>query len=173
MRVLAMACLLSTAALLPRALAQTPPAPAAKPCATAEYRQFDFWLGDWNVKNAAGKDVGTNHLVSLHGGCAMQESWASPSGVTGSSLSGWDSSRKQWHQTWMDNGGNVLQLDGALADGKMVLAGDTNDPRTGSTTRNRVTWIPLADGRVRQWWEQSADGGKTWTTAFDGYYSRQ
>jgi hypothetical protein len=31
----------------------------------------------------------------------------------------------------------------------------------------------LPDGRVRQHWETSKDGGATWTTAFDGYYRRR
>jgi hypothetical protein len=37
---------------------------------------------------------------------------------------------------------------------------------------DRVTWTPNADGSVRQLWEKSADGGATWTTAFDGLYTR-
>ena len=163
-------------------------APAkAKACTAPEYRQFDFWLGDWNVSNASGitvdggvirhasgKDVGTNHLVAMHGGCVMRESWASTGdAVTGSSLTGFDKEHGRWHQTWMDSGGGVLQLDGQWRDGRMILEGVSLDGPGGTASRNRVSWIPLPDGRVRQWWEQSADGGKTWSTAFDGYYARQ
>jgi hypothetical protein len=31
----------------------------------------------------------------------------------------------------------------------------------------------LDDGRVRQHWRASKDGGETWVTVFDGYYSRK
>ena len=35
------------------------------------------------------------------------------------------------------------------------------------------TWYDNADGTVRQHWEQSKDGGKSWTTAFDGLYKKK
>ena len=37
----------------------------------------------------------------------------------------------------------------------------------------RITWTPLDGGRVRQHWESTTDGGKTWVTAFDGLYTRR
>jgi hypothetical protein len=36
----------------------------------------------------------------------------------------------------------------------------------------RISWTPLPRGDVRQLWERSADGGRTWTVIFDGRYSR-
>jgi hypothetical protein len=35
----------------------------------------------------------------------------------------------------------------------------------------RITWSREADGSVRQLWESSSDGGRTWTAAFDGIYT--
>jgi hypothetical protein len=56
----------------------------------------------------------------------------------------------------------------------MVLAGDAFDADApGHTARQRVTWTPQPDGRVRQLWESSSDGGRTWTVVFDGLYARQ
>jgi hypothetical protein len=53
----------------------------------------------------------------------------------------------------------------------MVLEGETPASVPGGPpTKNRITWSPQAEGRVRQHWETSADGGKTYTTAFDGMY---
>ena len=43
----------------------------------------------------------------------------------------------------------------------------------GKSTTERITWTPHPDGTVRQHWEQSTDGGQTWTTAFDGLYRRK
>ena len=52
----------------------------------------------------------------------------------------------------------------------MVLEGDTAAPG-GKTVRQRIAWTPMPGGRVRQFWESSSDGGRTWSTEFDGLYS--
>src|SRR2546423_12799640 len=45
---------------------------AAQVCMNApEYRGFDFWLGDWNVFNPQGQQVGTNKVVLLADGCIV------------------------------------------------------------------------------------------------------
>jgi hypothetical protein len=55
-----------------------------------------------------------------------------------------------------------------------VLAGDAFDADApGRSSRQRVTWSPRPDSRVRQLWESSTDGGKTWSVVFDGLYERQ
>jgi hypothetical protein len=142
--------------------------PAPRPCSSPEYRQFDFWLGDWNVAQA-GKPAGTNRITPLLGGCAVREEWKGVSGLTGTSLNMWDAARKRWTQTWVDDKGNVLFLVGGREGPKMVLEGDTPDGKGGTVT-NRISWAPLSGGHVRQLWETSTDGGKTWETAFDGDY---
>jgi hypothetical protein len=53
----------------------------------------------------------------------------------------------------------------------MILEGDSASP-TGVSMRNRVAWIPQTDGRVRQYWRTSTDGGKTWQVSFDGWYRK-
>ena len=158
------------------ALAQTAADPASKPppCAAAEHRQFDFWLGDWEVRNPAGKIVGHNRIEAAHGGCALIENWKSVAGVTGTSLNIYDRDSGKWHQTWVDSGGGLLQLDGSFSGGAMVLSGEAMDadaPRR--VARQRVSWTAQPDGRVRQLWESSTDAGKTWTIVFDGLYTRR
>jgi len=140
-----------------------------KPCNTPEFRQFDFWLGDWNVEAAAAPGQFSRNLVTrINDGCTIREEYTTPAGYAGTSLSFYDAPRKVWHQTWIDNQGGALYLEGRLEGNSMVL-GTVGDPQS----LQRVTWTPLGDGRVRQHWESTADGGKTWTTAFDGYYSRR
>jgi len=174
---LIMATLIAMSAGAP-ALAETAsaPAPAAlKPpsCAAPENRQFDFWLGDWEVRDPAGKLVGENHITSLHEGCVLFENYRAGK-FSGSSLNVYDTDRKMWHQTWVDSGGSLLVIEGGFVDGKMILAGETIDPaKPGVKIDNRITWQPLADGRVRQLWETTTDKGKSWTTAFDGYYAKK
>jgi hypothetical protein len=38
---------------------------------------------------------------------------------------------------------------------------------------NRITWTPLDGGKVRQRWDSTLDGGKTWTVQFDGIYAKR
>jgi len=156
--------------------AATPPAPAAKPpaalkCAAPEHRQFDFWLGDWVVTDPQGETQGTNSVTSLLGGCVVQEHWRGAEGMEGTSLNIYDRSEGRWHQTWVDDRGLRLDLAGGLRDRSKGLEGaDRKSPR-GGTVRDRITWTPLEGGRVRQLWEQSKDGGKTWAVGFDGTYA--
>ena len=98
--------------------------------------------------------------------------WTGAGGFTGSSLNAYDAERRKWHQTWVDNSGGVLLLDGEFRDGRITLAGRSAPDAQGIAALQRITWTPLADGRVRQLWESSKDAGATWTTAFDGYYTK-
>jgi hypothetical protein len=86
-------------------------------------------------------------------------------------LNAWNAARKQWQQYWVGSDGGVLELSGGLVDGRMVLSAE-HEVR-GKQLTERITWTPNADGTVRQHWEQSVDGGKTWTTSFDGLYRKK
>ena len=155
------------------ASAQSLPAPGAKPCQSSEYRQFDFWVGHWEVFGPAGKKVGENRIEPIADGCALLEQWAGNGGMTGKSLNIYDSADRQWHQTWVDNSGTLLILAGKLVDRSMVLSmtgPSPTDPKT--TVLQRITWTPADDGSVRQLWELSSDAGKGWTVLFDGRYVR-
>ena len=146
--------------------AQTPP-PALPP----ESRQFDFWVGDWEVSNPAGKLAGRSKIELIAGGAGVLENWTGASGYTGRSLNAWNAAKKQWQQYWVGSDGGVLELAGGIVEGRMVLSAEREV--RGQRRRERITWTPHADGTVRQHWEQSADDGKTGTTAFDGLYRRK
>ena len=159
-------CLLATADLL---VAQAPPG-----CSAPEYRQFDFWVGDWTVTTPQGNLAGSNRIERTLEGCALQEHWVGSKGGTGTSLNMWSATDRRWHQVWMDDSGNMLELAGALEGNQMVLSGKHPTPGgDGGVTIERITWTPQAGGSVRQLWESSKDGGATWTTQFDGLYVRR
>ncbi|TQV75089.1 hypothetical protein FLL45_09105 [Aliikangiella marina] len=147
---------------------------AAQPklCTSEAYRQFDFWLGDWQVKDAKGNAVGENKIYAILGGCAISENWLSARGNKGKSYNFYDRAEKKWHQTWIDQSGNPLYLDGKYAAGKMILSG-VRPNKEGKSILHRITWTPLKDGRVKQHWQSSADNGKTWADAFVGFYSKK
>lgn len=139
------------------------------PCATAEHRQFDFWLGEWEVRTPDGKRAGANTIRQTLGGCVLQENWRGARGHNGTSYNIYDASRRRWHQTWVDDEGLLLELDGAFVDGRMVLSGETVDS-AGRTVKQRITWERLDGGKVRQRWDSSPDGMK-WQVLFEGIYS--
>lgn len=161
---------LRVATLLALGLFAFPPTSRAA-CEGAEHRQFDFWLGTWEVRGPKGNVAGTNRIEKEQGGCVLHERYTTERGYDGQSLNIYDASRKVWHQTWVDSGGALLELEGGLRDGKMVLEGETVGA-DGKTVRQRITWTPNPDGTVRQHWESAAPGGG-WSTVFDGLYRRK
>jgi hypothetical protein len=144
---------------------------AAGPCEQPEYRAFDFWLGQWQVKKPDGQVVGTNRITREYNGCVVHEHYSTPRGYSGESLNTYDESRKVWHQTWVDAVGTLLLLEGGPRDGRMVLEGQTITPDR-QVVRHRITWTPNADGTVRQLWESTGGDGNT-NVVFDGIYVRK
>jgi hypothetical protein len=143
----------------------------AAPCDAAAFREFDFWLGEWNVHTPDGKLAGVNRIEREYGGCVLHERYDTGKGYHGESLNIHDATRKRWHQTWVDSGGTLLLLEGGLVDGRMVLEGRTIGD-DGKPVQHRITWTRNADGSVRQLWESTDPDGR-WTVAFDGRYSRR
>jgi hypothetical protein len=139
------------------------PALQGAPCEAPEFRQFDFWVGEWTVTLPNGNTAGTNRITKIAGGCALLEEWTGARGVSGKSLNIYDLSRGVWHQTWVDSSGSLLQIEGKFDGGAMRM----------SNASNRITWTPLPGGGLRQTWEQTTDGGKTWTVSFDGKYVKK
>ena len=137
--------LLASVLVTPLAAAQMPPA-APTPCATPAHRQFDFWIGEWEVSKSDGTPAGRSRIESILEACVISENWTDAR----------------------------LHLQGGLEGERMVLAGtrETTDPQTGPAQRERISWTPNADGSVRQLWETSKDDGRTWITSFDGLYRR-
>ena len=139
-----------------------------RPCSSAEARQFDFWIGEWDV-HAAGKLAGKSSIQSILNGCTIYEQYDGVNGYSGKSFNVYDTRSGKWRQFWIDKTGLLLQLEGNYADGKMVLSGSSLMEE--KEVLNRITWTDNADASVRQHWEISKDGGKSWETGFDGLYT--
>lgn len=155
------------------AAAQDQPQAPPEPCVGYEaFDDFDFWLGGWEVHIADGRKAGVNRISRQHAGCVLVEEWASSSGGSGTSLNFYDTATSEWVQIWTGSGGSQIHIRGGLVDGSMVLTGKLNYVGQDSVADFRGTWTLLEDGRVRQFFEQSSDGGDTWEPWFEGFYSR-
>jgi len=144
---------------------------AVNPCkARPEFRQFDFWVGEWMPQNAQGVTVGTSSIQLILGSCIIFENWETPVSA-GKSFNLYDTRDGKWHQTWVDGKGSMTHYTGGLVDDKMVLASEST--QNGKKTLARMTYTKLENGDVRQHGENSTDDGKTWTTSFDFIYVRK
>lgn len=153
--------------------ASTPPqSTAAAACGAAEYRQFDFWLGDWVVHGGPDFDQlqGTSRIERSGNGCWLVEHWHSARGSDGTSLNAWDAQYQVWRQFWTGADGVVLRLEGGLQDGAMVMTGVLPRARGGMQLQ-KIRWTPGDDGSVEQRWETSDDAGVSWQVAFLGRYT--
>jgi hypothetical protein len=147
---------------------------AAPACAAPEFRQFDFWVGEWTVVVRDTQVAGVNRITPILGGCALHEEWRGAQGGRGESFNIFDRATGKWHQTWISNNGVMLLLEGGMVDGRMVLAGKRPMPqKPGGIRLDRISWAPLERGDVRQLWEVSDNEGVTWRTVFDGRYAKR
>jgi len=169
---LCLAVLLPISASAQKKRATPASAPKGPPCSAGAYRQFDFWVGEWEVQTPKGTAAGDNKVEKILDGCALRESWTAADGSHGSSLTSYDAPAGRWTQTFVDDLGMVLVLDGEFRDGKMVLSGRRSGSK-GTSMLNRIVWQKLEGDRLRQRWEQSGDDGRNWTLLFEGIYTRK
>jgi hypothetical protein len=141
-------------------------AQAAKPapCTAPEYRQLDFWVGDWDAFDYDNQKLvaARTHVSRILQGCSLLEDYEQTDGLHGRSFSTYDTSRKVWHQTWVTNRGSLLVVEGRMEGEKLVLSGTDHIRRADV----RVTWEADEKG-VRETAVSSTDGGKTWEPVFD------
>jgi hypothetical protein len=146
-------------------LLAAPSAAATPACTAPEYRQFDFWIGDWDVYDVGdAKPSMRIQVEKILDGCALRETYRDVNGLLGESINFYDAGRKLWHQTWVTNRGQVLLLEGKLQNGKMGFRATEQTPQ--GPVLWRAVWIPQGN-EVRETAETSADGGKTWKPRFD------
>jgi ketosteroid isomerase-like protein len=137
--------------------------PKSASCAAPAYRQFDFWAGDWDVFDV-GSPIKVAHarIDLILDGCVLREDYQGADGHKGQSFTIYDAARNVWHQSWVTNRGQLLEIEGKIEAGDMVLSGE--DHAAGALVRG--TWKPV-NGEVLETAETSTNGGKTWKRWFD------
>ncbi|MBX9604423.1 MAG: tetratricopeptide repeat protein [Bryobacteraceae bacterium] len=139
----------------------------ATPCEYSPLnRQFDYWIGEWNVE-VGGSVVGASRIERANGGCTIVENWMPQGGGSGKSLNFFDRSTGKWHQVYADHTGRITYYEGHYRESDKAMVFEAKNAPL------KMTFFPLPDGSVRQFLEASSDQGKTWQPAFDGYYKRK
>ena len=143
------------------------------PCeGVAEANAFDFWLGRWEVRATDGTLIGHNTITKRDGGCSIQERWEGSGGSSGSSVSFYLPSRKEWRQVWTGSSGTMFDITGEAGNGTMHLEGSIEYAEPNRVVAFRGTWTEGPDGRVRQRLEEFDLVAQTWVVWFDGFYRR-
>lgn len=138
----------------------------------AASRQFDFWLGEWNV-TYPGAPSASSSTVSLElGKCLVMENWSGGKGHEGMNVFAHGADDKHWHGLFADNEGRVRVFEEKVADGSAEFLGPSRDAE-GKTELNRIRVKRLSANRVEQIWEKSADTGASCKIVFRGEYSRK
>src|ERR1700683_1925316 len=144
-----------------RVFAVEPAAPTR--CAAPSYRQFDFWAGDWDVFDVDSPlQVAHAKVDLILDGCVLREDYQDTDGHKGQSFTIYDVARDVWHQTWVTNRGELLEIEGKREAGVMILTGEDRAKHA----LVRGWWKPV-NGEVRETAATSSDDGKTWKPWFD------
>jgi hypothetical protein len=150
-----------------------------KPCSNPVYRQFDFWVGEWEAFAPNGNKGGDSKISIILDSCIILEEWTSTNTTqglryAGKSFNTYNNATMQWQQTWVDNvGGSTEYLRGEAGDGKIIFYADKVISPGGILFMRRLTFTKLSNDKVRQLGERSDDGGQTWKTEYDLEYRRK
>jgi tetratricopeptide (TPR) repeat protein len=148
-----------------------------KPCAYNPLnRQFDFWVGEWDVVTAEGTNpAGSSKIELILGDCVIQENWTSAgnSGYQGKSFNIYNADLKRWEQFWNDNAGGMIHFYGGLSDKVMDFWTDEIPQKDGTKLKRHLQFIPSGNEKVRQFSRGSTDGGRTWNVEYDFMYTRK
>lgn len=161
------------AVLGPHAVAQN--AGAALPthlCSEDAFKQFDFWLGTWEVTTPSGAVAGTNEITSEENGCLILETWTSATGGTGQSYNYYNPASEKWRQVWVSSG-FVIDYEGGLTEsGSMKLEGVITYTASKLEADFTGEWSLNQDGTVTQHFEQYDPEKDEWSTWFTGIYTK-
>lgn len=152
---------------------------AQKPCSRPEFRQFDFWIGEWEAFGVKGAKAGDSKISVILDSCVILEEWTSANAqqgliYSGKSFNSYNAATKQWQQTWTDNTGNTTEfLRGEGSNGTIIYYADKVTGPDGKQFMRRLTFTKLDNNKVRQFGELSNDGGKTWIVEYDLEYRRK
>jgi hypothetical protein len=160
---------------------------SAQGACQGEYRQFDFWIGEWDILNrnrpeeeARWYDTGsaTARVYPVVFGCGIVEHWrgqAYGEFQVGLSFQAFNPQLGQWDMVllWPNTGQPRF---GELAGGFRLNRGEFYSrglSETGDTTITRFTFSDIGSDALR--WQDglSTDGGRSWASGWIQEFSRR
>ena len=149
------------------------------PCSNPVYRQFDFWIGEWEAFGINGKKAGDSKISLILDSCIIFEEWTSASlqqglRYAGKSFNTYNAATKQWQQTWVDNtGGTNEYLQGKFENNQIIYSSTPFKFSKDTMAIRKMTFTNLSTTKLRQHGEISKDNGVTWSTEYDMEYRRK
>jgi hypothetical protein len=139
-----------------------------------ETKEFAFWVGSWTCEGTLfgppdTKTTGSNRITVDFGGHVVHEHFAMQ-GLRGESWSVYIAAAKKWRQTWVDDSGSYIALEGGLSDGKMILTTLPNASKP--NFKSRMTFYNISKQSFDWDWEGSQDAGTTWKLNWRLHYTR-
>jgi hypothetical protein len=149
------------------------------PCSAPVYRQFDFWLGEWEAFGKDEQKAGDSKISLILDSCIILEEWTSTSvnqGIryAGKSFNTYNAATRQWQQTWVDNvGGSNEYLKGKFEDNKIIYTSSPFPFSKDTMAIRKMTFTNLSPFKLRQHGEISKNNGVSWETEYDLEYRRK
>jgi len=144
-------------------------------CTAPDNRQFDFWLGEWDVSNSGSTAVVAESSITLADqGCVILEYWRPFQGASGHSINGYDMTAKEWKQTWIDATGRITPYGGTMQNGTLFMDDRSNPSPPGAKfKKRRMNFRPIDANTVRQWGEGWDEAKQAWAVTWDLIYRRR
>ena len=120
-------------------------------CCTHDHNAFNYWLGEWDVKDSTGVLIGKSSITMSLDNCLIEEHWQGVSGNNGKSINYYSAKDSLWHQVWVDNSGQELILSGRGEEDVMMMESEILQGENGNY-RNQIVWIQRDAFTVEQYW---------------------
>ncbi|MBL0145933.1 MAG: hypothetical protein IPP48_09360 [Chitinophagaceae bacterium] len=149
------------------------------PCSIPQYRQFDFWIGEWEAFGIDGKKAGDSKITLILDSCVLLEEWTSASlqqglRYAGKSFNTYNATTKQWQQTWVDNAGGTNEyMTGKFENNQIIYISTPFKFKKDTIAIRKMTFTNLSPVKLRQHGEISKDGGVVWSIEYDLEYRRK
>ena len=154
----------------------------SSPCSDPAAREFDFWIGDWEIRQSILRQDGTwlelpaqTSVRSALDGCAVIERWegqvmffwegmTKPDTLSGLSVRAYDPTTATWHIHWMDTRAPRFghPYVGRFTRGRGEFFREWQAPE--GNRLGRVTFQDITANSVNWALAVSRDAGRSWQT---------
>lgn len=138
-------------------------------CGASEDRQFDFWVGEWDVSGTGHQAIVAESTITLADqGCLVLENWRPFSGGSAHSISVYDHAQHHWRQFYAGAGSPPGEYIGTLGDDGVLRFDISSGPQ-----RQRMNYQRISANAVRQWGERYDEATHAWAPTWDLTYRRR